>query len=367
MIRSRLCAVVMLVVWGAMVSAAWAKPVEFVREYSYLAGEADSKLSCRIIALEQVKRLLLEELGTYLISNTIVNDARLTRDEIVTYTAGAVVTVILAERWDGQTYFLKAKIKADADEVARSIAFIRQDQEKTSELEKLRKQANDSLREIERLKQQLAMAQQPTTAADTSQTIRRTYEKTIREISATEFLEQGAAYRNNRQYEQAITAFQHAGKLAPDWARPYLGKGVALLRLKQYQRAQQAFAQALAVEPDNAVALSFCGVAQYMNGRKEAGAKQITLAFDKASDDPVVLVNRGWLHLMQHESARSVELFSKVLALQEMKNPRAFYFRGLAYRQLGERDRAKYDLEQAAQLGEPDAADVLQRLQRSGR
>jgi Flp pilus assembly protein TadD len=70
---------------------------------------------------------------------------------------------------------------------------------------------------------------------------------------------------------------------------------------------------------------------------------------------------------MKNEPARSVELLTKVLALQEMKNPRAFYFRGLAYRKLGERDKAEHDLEQAAQLGESDAADALQRRQRPGR
>lgn len=354
-----------------MASVSWAKPVEFVREYTYIAGEADSKLSSRIIALEQVKRLLLEELGTYLISNTIVSDSRLTKDEIVTYTAGAVVTVILEERWDGQTYFLKAKIKSDADDVARSIALIRQDQEKTAELEKLKKQANESLLEIERLKQQLALAQQPsptqTTSKHTSQAIRRTYDKTIQELSAREFLEQGITYRNNRQYEQSIAAFTRAGQLAPDWAQPHIGVGVALLRLKQYQHAQEAFAQACAVEPDNAVALSFYGVSLFMNGQQAAGSTQIELAVTKVPNDPVVLINRGWLHLMKFESAKSIELLTRVLVLQEMKNPRALYFRGLAYRQLGERDKAEHDLEQAAALGESDAVDVLQRLQRFGR
>jgi hypothetical protein len=42
----------------------------FLKEYTYQASEMDSKVSCRAIALEQVKRLLLEELGTYLESHT---------------------------------------------------------------------------------------------------------------------------------------------------------------------------------------------------------------------------------------------------------------------------------------------------------
>ena len=42
----------------------------FIKEYNYQASEVDSKVSSRAIALEQVKRLLLEELGTYIESHT---------------------------------------------------------------------------------------------------------------------------------------------------------------------------------------------------------------------------------------------------------------------------------------------------------
>jgi len=33
----------------------------FIKEYTYQASEYDSKVTCRLLALEQVKRLLLEE------------------------------------------------------------------------------------------------------------------------------------------------------------------------------------------------------------------------------------------------------------------------------------------------------------------
>jgi hypothetical protein len=39
----------------------------FTKEYTYHAGDEDSKNSSRTIALREVKRLLLEELGTYLV------------------------------------------------------------------------------------------------------------------------------------------------------------------------------------------------------------------------------------------------------------------------------------------------------------
>ena len=67
----------------------------FVREYSYQANLLDTKESCRVIALEQVKRLLLEELGTYLESFTEVTNYQLTKDKITVLTAGIVQTSII--------------------------------------------------------------------------------------------------------------------------------------------------------------------------------------------------------------------------------------------------------------------------------
>ena len=38
----------------------------YIREYTYNASEADSKLSSRTIALDQVKIILLQEIGTHI-------------------------------------------------------------------------------------------------------------------------------------------------------------------------------------------------------------------------------------------------------------------------------------------------------------
>lgn len=76
----------------------------FIKEYTYQASELDSKISCRTIALEQVKRLLLEEMGTYLESFTEVKNYHLSKDQIIIYTAGVVQLNIIEEKWDGKGY-----------------------------------------------------------------------------------------------------------------------------------------------------------------------------------------------------------------------------------------------------------------------
>ena len=85
------------------VPAVFAGMQTFEKDYTYEAGEADSKLSSRTISLEQAKRLLLEELGTYLESHTEVRDFQLTKDQITSLTAGVVKTEIVSEAWDGRT------------------------------------------------------------------------------------------------------------------------------------------------------------------------------------------------------------------------------------------------------------------------
>ncbi|MDD3250273.1 MAG: hypothetical protein PHF23_07925, partial [Smithellaceae bacterium] len=74
----------LLVLFTPQITAAETKT--FIKEYTYQASDEDSKHSCRVISLREVKRLLLEELGTYLESETEVKDFQLTRDQITVLT-----------------------------------------------------------------------------------------------------------------------------------------------------------------------------------------------------------------------------------------------------------------------------------------
>ena len=101
----------------------------FIREYTYIASETDSKVSSRENALGEVKRLLIEELGIYISSvvtrestesNTEVYKDIFTR-EINTLSSGITQTRVLEEKWDGYEYYIKAEIKADPEDVIRKI------------------------------------------------------------------------------------------------------------------------------------------------------------------------------------------------------------------------------------------------------
>lgn len=148
-------AVLVTFLFGSVLSG-FAETRIFIKEYSYQASELDSKVSSRTIALEQVKRLLLEELGTYLQSYTEVKNFQLNKDTVTALTGGIVQVKVIDEKWDGDTYWLKAQITADPKNVAKSIEVLKKDRQKSKELEQIRQKADTALKEIERLKRDLA-------------------------------------------------------------------------------------------------------------------------------------------------------------------------------------------------------------------
>ena len=109
----------------------------FIKECTYQAGDEDSKNSCRVIALREVKRLLLKELGTYLESETEVKNFQLRKDQIVTLTAVIVQAELIEEKWNTQNlqYWLKAKIAVNPQDVTKAIDSLRKDRAKVKELE----------------------------------------------------------------------------------------------------------------------------------------------------------------------------------------------------------------------------------------
>ena len=346
--------------WGE----ARAATMTFVREYTYQAGEADSKLSSRAIALEQVKRLLLEELGTYLVSHTEVKDAALTRDEIMTYTAGQVATEIMTERWDGESYYLKAKISADPDEVARSVAALREDHEKADELAQLRNQTSESLKEIERLKRELAKARASAGPEDSAKVaaVRKEYDSAVAQVAAKEYVDQGLVLQNSGQSTRAADAFGKAIEAAPSWARPYVMRGSVY---NQLQRPRQSLADldtALRLTPKDQAALMNHGIAMLKGGRRAEGFAELQRAVSLAGPQEYRASTRAGRELLRNDMPREAVVFlTRSIQLRPNDNARAYYLRAMAYKKLGQRRNALADLRIAErQQGRPQPRRFLQ-------
>ncbi|HUH65026.1 MAG TPA: hypothetical protein VLZ07_01220 [Syntrophales bacterium] len=214
----------------------------FIKEYTYEASELDSKSSCRAIATDQVKRELLEELGTYVESRTVVKDNQLDKDEITTLTAGVVQVTVLDEKWTGKEYWLKAEVKADPDDVAASINKIRDNDQLAHELEEARAEASQAMEEAESLKRQLAQA----TADRQTQ---EQYNEAVDHLAASDYFQRGSAFAVAGNYEAADNAYSQAINLQPEYTKAYINRSIIYVQLGRYDKAASDLKTASTLSP----------------------------------------------------------------------------------------------------------------------
>jgi hypothetical protein len=134
--------ILFLLIAAFSTAALQAQKKTFVRDYTYQASEADSKLTARAIATTQMRNILLREVGEFLhAERTFVqtDNSQDYAEKKEAIMAGIVEMKVLDEQWDGFTYYIQAEMTIDPTEVERRIAKVLNDKQKTKELEELRK------------------------------------------------------------------------------------------------------------------------------------------------------------------------------------------------------------------------------------
>ncbi|MBU0479493.1 MAG: tetratricopeptide repeat protein [Proteobacteria bacterium] len=245
-----------------------ASVVSFEERYVYDAGEADSKLTCRAISLLEVKKLLLERLGTYVQSNTEVVNLQLTRDEVTTLSAGVVKTEIIDEKWDGMSYSLTARVEVDPDSVARMISELIKSDEGGEKIKQLESMNNEAVSRIEDLKQQMAAAQNDLIA------INRDYRQAAKVIDSLGAFEKGMDQMREEKFGEAAESFSKAIEMDPRYNN-YLMRGKAYRSSRKFDLALADFNKTLELKPTAAEALFQKGRVYLEIGDKRKGVELI--------------------------------------------------------------------------------------------
>jgi tetratricopeptide (TPR) repeat protein len=377
-----------------------AKSVEFTREYTYQASEADSKLTSRAITMEQIKRLLLEELGTFLTSRTEVRDAQLTKDEIVSFTAGTVATIIITEKWDGSSYYMKAQIKADPDQVTDAITAIKKNDDDADELKRLRDKSDDSMKEIERLKKELAKLKKNSSGDAGAQIAQaqKKYEQTVAGLSVKEIIHQGMSLMREKQYSQAIEQFNKAIAVAPKSISPYVLRGNAFMAMKDPGKAVASFDEAMTVMPREPVFYFSRGRIYFMMKQYDKTMDDLNTALGLKPDYINALIAKARVYKQQNNFPAAIAELQKALQFhrqdysvfcelgmvyQRSKRNKdalkafssaielkpelaaAYMYRSLIYQRMKLNDKALEDLEKAAGLGNKAAQNRIDGIKKS--
>lgn len=304
----------------------------FVKEYTYQASEIDSKMSSRVIALEQVKRLLLEELGTYLESQTEVKDYQLTKEQITSITAGIVQTKIIEEKWNGKEYWLKAEITADPKKVAKAVDSLRKDRQRMKGLEEANKMASQALREVEKLKKELSSTKK------TDKAKLKQYNKMIDGLSAVDWIQKADSLKKAGNLNEALLAINKTIELDPDpkiASRCYMYRGRIKLKTDNYDKAIADADKAVELDP---------GMESYMG--------RFTMSF-----------GQGCLYPKRAASCFKKALIDmdRLIQLDPGSGGGGYRLRSFIYRQLGNYQRALLDLNKAIELDPRDAEAYFQR------
>ena len=220
----------LLLVSVAFFSPANAETKTFIREYEYQASEMDSKISSRVIAFQEVKRLLLEEIGTYLQSQTEVINLQLTKDHIIVLTGGVVQTELISENWDGKKYWMKAMIKLDPSSVAREIEILRNEKSREMEITNINKGISNDLQELNRLKRDASKGK-----LDEKKS--QEYDKKVKQLRVKEFYESGYNLLENRHYSKALEELTKCIAEDSQYEESYIQRGKAYAALGQYEKA----------------------------------------------------------------------------------------------------------------------------------
>ena len=230
-----------------------AQPKTFVRDYAYQASEVDSKVTARANATNEMRNILLREIGEYLSAKTTVitkDDKQTLIETSEAITAGIVEMKILDERWDGYTYYIKAEMTVDPDEVLRRIDEVRNDTQKTKELEDARRRTRDAEAEIARLNEELKVTKDARQRA----ALNAAYQYQTGILAANDHITRGNVALHNGWIEEALEEYKKAYDQMPKDETTYLFMGGLYSKAGRegLKRSADCYKNYLALYPDDA-------------------------------------------------------------------------------------------------------------------
>lgn len=227
----------------------------FIREYTYKASEVDSKSTCRSIAINQLRAILLDELGVYIQRESTIKTSEIEQkysqnfmESIKSQNAGIVKLTILEETWNGETFWMKASLSVDIIEFKKSLEDFRSQQHMNSELKSISTKLNEVEGDLGNLREQLVFSN----AVIDSLTKRLDTPKGKNVMSkAQEFSDRANEKRLEGDYLKALDYINQAIAIEPLNASYYKRRAVLYDKLKNYGATLSDLTQAVKLDSDN--------------------------------------------------------------------------------------------------------------------
>lgn len=181
---------------------------------------------------------------------------------------------------------------------------------------------------------------------------------------AKEYYDNGCDKILKKNYAAAIADFTEAIKCDSGFIQAYENRGVAKFYLKEFVGAIADYTKALEINPNDYNTLGRRGYAEfYLHQYKEAIA-DFTKALKGSRNNNQYYNIRGQSKYYIQDYKGAITDFNRVIKTwsgEEYQKGKAFYWRGLAEIEMGEKDSGCLDLNKAAVMGYMAAYEELKK------
>lgn len=358
-------------------------------EGTAIIGNGITVEDAKVFAINDAKRNALEQVGTYLESNTTALNYVITKDEIKTFTGSVLKADVLKTEnalLEG-SFALKVNIKVTVDTglLNKRIDEVRNDSELKRQLENERKR-------VEELTKQIAELQKSTNAKSESRKISdrltaseffakgqkaaeademlKLFSKAIELDSeyAEAYLWRGYAYTLKKDYDSALRDYARAIELQPSEGNNYRTRGYAYLDLKEDLKAAEDFAKAAELGNSSAMMYAEATRIYYEKGMFDKAVELNTGAIKKSPNDAGHYVKRGYSYLGMKNYDKALSDFDQAVKLNPAY-PDGYRGRAETYSYLNRTKETVDDINEYLRLGggkNPDAEDLRKYIRDKG-
>lgn len=267
-------------------------------------------------------------MGVYVQSESLLKtsdiDGKFSQDfveNIATISAGITKLEVLDEKWDGETFWMRASITVDNKSLEESLRGLSANKQKLKELNEVKQKLNEAVQEIEALKREVQKN------GDDQLLQSKKYRSEINVLIASDFLYNGVLKAELHDFNGAIEEYSKAIEIDPQYGKAYYDRGTAKAALEDFRGAIMDFNKAIEIDAENLDAY----------------------------------VNRGNSKAMLNDLRGAIFDFSKAIEI-DPKDAFAYNNRGLAKLRLGQKYNGCLDLSKAGELGHKRAYDAIKRF-----
>lgn len=306
--------------------------------------------------------MLLNEVGVYVESESNLKTTevggRFSQDfveNIATISAGITKLEVKDEKWNGETFWMRASITIDKKSFEESINQLIQNRQKTKEFDELKLKLDDACKVIDRLKDELSKNQ----TIDKTEQLEK-YNNEIKTLSAADYFYNALAKYYRQDYQGAIADYNKAIELDPE-PSAYTNRGVIKANLQDYQGAIADYNRAIELDPKYVLAYYNRGNAKGTLQDYRASIADYSRAIELDPKDADIYTNRGTSKAKLQDYQGAIEDYNRAIEL-DPKYADAYLFRGITRIRIGDENRGCLDLSKAGELGNAKAYEAIRKL-----